>query len=655
MKKQKNIIVPNVRIRRRDTRRLWIVGGVLFVGVFLFTFLATRFKTSEETEAANLAKFDAGYIISDWQMGNYTSMSEAEIQKFLTSKNSCANTDYNYYQRLSAGPSYKWHFENGHFVCLSEEKFGDGEVIGSGETAAHIIWQAAQDYKINPQVLIVLLQKETGLITDPIPNNGDYRKATGYGCPDTAPCSSEYYGFKNQIRKAAALFRTVLNGGWTNYPLGENYVQYNPNRDCGGTTVNIRSLATSALYRYTPYQPNAAALSAGRGYGDYCSAYGNRNFYQYFEDWFGGITRTKITVSKYGSMKVARYLYVPKGARYVDPVTSEMGMRTFASFEYFTYSANADDKLCLAIGDGKNCYLYEDLEEVEVTSYEKMSTPRMLILKNNAKYFDTKAAKYTTEVRSGTRLIFQSKTNVNGKLCLKTIDGEKGTECIFYDNLNEIPEVKYSKMKVPRDLYVQEGAKMINTLTGISETIKEGEKIHFDKLAYWFGELCLTNENNKCILYSDLNEINVANFSNMAIQRYLKVKNNTTYYDAEIGIKTTEVKAGAVLYFMEKNTANGGLCLKDVTQKATSKNCILYTDLQEIDNFTKMAVARDITIKSGATYFNLETKKVSEEIIETPSAYFVDKITIDNKLCLRTKEDANNNLYRCIMYANLSE
>ena len=65
--------------------------------------------------------------------------------------------------------------------------------------------------------ILVLLQKETSLITDPIPNDGDYRKATGYGCPDTAACSSKYYGFKNQIRKAAALFRTVLDGGWTNY------------------------------------------------------------------------------------------------------------------------------------------------------------------------------------------------------------------------------------------------------------------------------------------------------------------------------------------------------------------------------------------------------------------------------------------------------
>jgi hypothetical protein len=56
--------------------------------------------------------------------------------------------------------------------------------------------------------------------------------------------------------------------------------------------VNIRSLATSALYRYTPYQPNAGALAAGYGTA-YCGAYGNRNFYLYFDDWFGGITKEK--------------------------------------------------------------------------------------------------------------------------------------------------------------------------------------------------------------------------------------------------------------------------------------------------------------------------------------------------------------------------
>ena len=281
---------------RRDYRKLKFFGLLAFVAAFSFVFLAQRNgKLEDDTSAANLANFNAGYIISDFQMTDYDSMSEGEIQNFLTSKNSCNNRDYGYYQRLSAGSAYRWHFENGHFICLSEERFGNNDdEIGFqyGETAAHIIWQAAQDYRINPKVLLVLLQKETGLITDPIPNNGDYRKATGYGCPDTAACSSKYYGFKNQVRNAAYLFRIVMDGNSSYYPIGNNYIQYNPNGACGGSVVNVQNLATSALYRYTPYQPNAGALAAGYGTAP-CGAYGNRNFYSYFEDWFGGIKEEK--------------------------------------------------------------------------------------------------------------------------------------------------------------------------------------------------------------------------------------------------------------------------------------------------------------------------------------------------------------------------
>jgi len=275
-----------------DFKELRIYRRTIFT-VFIFCMTASfsffAMQGMEKTSAASATNFRAGNIISDAVMGNYNTMSKDDIQRFLTSKNPCNDYDYNKYLRLkSAYPNNSWHFENGHFVCLSEERFGDGETIGSGQTAAEIIYQAAQDYKINPQVLLVLLQKEQGLITDTYPNKIQYRAATGFGCPDTAACSTKYYGFKNQIRNAASMFRDVLNGGWSNYPAYKTvYIQYNPNSGCGGSNVYIENRATSALYRYTPYQPNASALNAGYGTGDVCGAYGNRNFYLYFADWFG--------------------------------------------------------------------------------------------------------------------------------------------------------------------------------------------------------------------------------------------------------------------------------------------------------------------------------------------------------------------------------
>ncbi|MDR0955774.1 MAG: hypothetical protein LBM73_01450, partial [Candidatus Nomurabacteria bacterium] len=234
---------------------------------------------------ATLAGWNAGNIMSDYVMSNKNAMNESQIQSFLKSKNPCNNTDIS---EAAKYPSVSYHIENGHFVCMADETF-------NGESAAHVIWQAAQDYSINPEVLIVLLQKEQGLVTDTWPNSNQYRSATGFGCPDTSVCQSQYYGFKNQIRQAANLFHSVLTGGWSNYPIGIHYIQYSPNAACGGSNVNIQNRATSALYRYTPYQPNAAALASGYGGGATCGAYGNRNFYNYFTDWFGS-TRSAVVV-----------------------------------------------------------------------------------------------------------------------------------------------------------------------------------------------------------------------------------------------------------------------------------------------------------------------------------------------------------------------
>lgn len=252
--------------------------AMLFVALVSIT---GWFYLQRQTDAADLRMFDPGNIISDEVMGDKDSMSVAQIQAFLDSKNPCNNTD-----TYTAGwyPNLQYTIRDGKFVCMAKDSF-------DGESAAQIIWRAGQEYSINPQVLIVLIQKEQGLITDTWPNHQQYRTATGYGCPDTAPCDTQYYGLKNQVRLAAKMFRDVLNGGWSNYPVGQNYILYNPNRACGGSVVNIKNRATSVLYRYTPYQPNQSALNAGYGSGDNCGAYGNRNFWLYFTDWFGDPTR----------------------------------------------------------------------------------------------------------------------------------------------------------------------------------------------------------------------------------------------------------------------------------------------------------------------------------------------------------------------------
>ena len=345
--------------RRFNTRRLLPLMAGVFVAAFSFAFLINKDKTNN-ADAADLSKFNPGNIISDYVMSNYNSMTEEEIQAWLTAKNPCNNHDYDAYLRYSSEEPWRdWYWKDDHFVCISEELFGDGMVVGEGDTAAHILYETAQEYKINPQVLIVLLQKESGLITDAIPSSKEYRTATGYGCPDTAACDSKYFGFKNQVRRAAALFREVLDGGWTNYPVGINNILYNPNWDCGRLEVNIQNLATSALYRYTPYTPNQAALNAGYGTGDWCSSYGNRNFYHFFVDWFGNtqsgdMTNSDIPNGSYNiySLINKNYQLSTQGNRIVNSNTEQDWSIEKQKSGFYTIKNNAKDLFLTAKNNG---------------------------------------------------------------------------------------------------------------------------------------------------------------------------------------------------------------------------------------------------------------------------------------------------------------
>ena len=267
----------------KTSRNILVLIFVFFMISALSFLLAKNLK---ESQAYDISKFSAGNIISDYTMSNTETMNEQQIQEFLTSKNACNDRNI---QRAANFPGYQYHIENGKFVCLSEETF---EYNGEKQTAARVIYQASRDFQINPQVLITLIEKEQSLVTDTWPNHIQYRSATGFGCPDTAACDAKYYGFRNQVRNAAKLFRDVLDGGYTNYPVGENFIYYNPNFSCGGSKVYVENLATSALYRYTPYQPNAEALKNYPG-TSYCGAYGNRNFYMLFSRWFGDPTVSK--------------------------------------------------------------------------------------------------------------------------------------------------------------------------------------------------------------------------------------------------------------------------------------------------------------------------------------------------------------------------
>lgn len=268
---------------------------------------------------ANAATFNQNRIIDDALFDNTTTMSAGQINTFLNGfASSCISTNSGFQAIDPTGYNPTSGYQYGGFV-----------------TAGQVIYDAAQAYGINPQVLLVTLEKEQSLVTGKSNfagycNNGDqhkYAAAVGYGCPDsgttysysnvnlyarngvmvtntgtTCVNSATKAGFTQQVIRAAWLLKfgeqrskgnvgwAVIKGNWNNSddpqtcyggPMTQGTWQRCPSGSAafydGYTTIDSTAVhmddgATAALYWYTPH------------------FHGNQVFFSLFSSWFGSTT-----------------------------------------------------------------------------------------------------------------------------------------------------------------------------------------------------------------------------------------------------------------------------------------------------------------------------------------------------------------------------
>lgn len=230
---------------------------------------------------------DGGFIIGDEEFFDGTALSANEVQSFLESRvRTC---------RATSGPACLKDFRT-TLPSFPADRYCDAISGGTNLRASDVIARVGAACDVNPKVILVMLQKEQGLVTATAPSEWSYRAAMGQMCPDDAPCDAAAAGFVNQVRLGARQQQIyVQNPQWFRYKAGQtNTIQWSPDVSCGTSQVYIRNQATANLYNYTPYRPNVAALAAGYGVGDECSTYGNRNFYNYYAEWFAGGLPTPI-------------------------------------------------------------------------------------------------------------------------------------------------------------------------------------------------------------------------------------------------------------------------------------------------------------------------------------------------------------------------
>ncbi len=186
---------------------------------------------------AQASVFDPSFILTNSDLEAYQSMTLGEIQAFLNNLNSFLAT----------------------YVTLNSQ--------GVAQSAAEIIYSAAQQHRINPKWILVTLQKEQSLIASqetPIQDRLDW--AMGYGvcdsCSKDDPRIQKFRGFGNQVDRAAARVRQYIEQPQQFYfKPGNTYT-------IGDQIVTIKNLATATLYTYTPH------------------IHGNFNFWRIWSRWF---------------------------------------------------------------------------------------------------------------------------------------------------------------------------------------------------------------------------------------------------------------------------------------------------------------------------------------------------------------------------------
>ncbi len=294
------------RVVSRRSGGLSLLSALVATALVLVTGVASSTRSAA---AADMSRLQVGSLISDELFFAGGDMSASEVQTFLEGR---APTCVPSPTGVPCLKAYRTATPTLAATAYCSAYQGNGS-----ETAAHVIAKVSSACGVSARVLIVLLQKEQGLVTA----SGSsltarrYEVATGFGCPDGAPCSTQYYGFFNQVYRAASRFVQYSRepARFRHQPGAWNTVLYHPDSSCGSSSVLIVNRATAALYNYTPYQPNAASIAAGAGTGDRCSSYGNRNFWRYYTDWFGEtqlITRGAIN-GYYWSGQHARNLSIP--------------------------------------------------------------------------------------------------------------------------------------------------------------------------------------------------------------------------------------------------------------------------------------------------------------------------------------------------------
>lgn len=633
--------------------------------------------------AVSASEWRAGNIISDTLFYDSNSMSVDDIQAFLNAKNPTCDTwgtqpatEKGYPNLTHAQYAEKAGWSAPPYICLKDyyqvprsdtiiNNFNSTATRPDGSiSAAQIIKNAAVNYGVSPKALLVLLQKESPgpLPIDSWPLQQQYKNAMGYACPDTAPCDPQYAGFYNQVTNAAKRIQTYKQypTSYRHQPFTTNsQVYYNPDLSgCGWSPVYIEGYATAGLYNYTPYQPNQAALNNLYGTGDGCSAYGNRNFWRIWNDWFGSSQPSYLNITP-------EWFEISSDISKVNPFTNqaadtsvlkaraEIRLLSKISTQYGTFYRTEYDtshNLDKAIPESA-------LTKVQYTALP----PNTLIRLTQDAYKQNPYTGYNIDqvIKAGTELKVTSQITVAGVLSYRT----------EYDTTNSliksipavfVQKVEYTPFEEPRWLQATKDTAFYDPFSGTQgativagQQYKMSSKVDVSNTSYartvqdtMSGSLqAIRADTLGAIPYSQVYPTPLL-VNLTATTKKLSPSKETTYSDT--------LSAGGSVYVSSMTVVNGTAYVRSQYDTDLKLDKAFPIDNLRVGAYSLMSEPRKLKTIKAINKVDPLTGKVYEQLPARSELYYTTKYSTSTETYLRSEYDSVHNLQKAIPMSSLS-
>ncbi len=237
---------------------------LLISGICVFVFVILIFP-----KIAKAADFDPNLLISDYDFANSGSMSASQIESFLQSRGS-AFANYTIPEYINVPFPYRDGAGNDKWGSVAVRQYNDatGERL-YGMRMSDFLAKEGRDHGINPQAMMVLMQRESSSITSSSISGVCRAWPVFYGFNEIMAS----YGYDYNTARA----RAIDFGGpgqqiaYATWNLGYRHARVDLSPLwIDGVLISPRSKATKVLYIYTPHIYN-----------------GNYNFWKIFGTWFG--------------------------------------------------------------------------------------------------------------------------------------------------------------------------------------------------------------------------------------------------------------------------------------------------------------------------------------------------------------------------------